>query len=79
MDKVRVAEVVWLDAWVIADETSTAEEAEDNKALVMKDVGFLLSRTKEGVTLASSVSEQDSFRTINFIPAGMIKKVRILK
>jgi hypothetical protein len=71
--------VTWNDAWASMADIST-DSATDHTPMVMEDVGFLISSTKEGVTLCSSKSpEKEGARFIQFIPAGMIVSLKKLK
>lgn len=79
MKKPPVVEVVWLDAW--ADHGNvTLAEVEQNDGLVTHSIGYLVGRTKKGITLASShwPSEMKEYGGVDFIPAKMVVRLRYL-
>ena len=68
--------VTWHDAVQHADGESEPRHA----PYVMKTVGYLLKKTRAGVSLAGEVCATDSaWRNENFIPGGMIKSVDVIK
>jgi hypothetical protein len=68
-----VVEVVWDDAWVDSDSMSV-KAARKSVATRTHSVGFLVSNTDEGITMATDTYEKDrkNVRIVNFIPHCMI-------
>lgn len=79
MKKRPVVEVVWLDAW--AEHGNVAlDEVDGHDGLVTHSVGYLVGRTKKGITLASShwPSDMKEYGGVDFIPAKMVVGLRYL-
>lgn len=73
MKKLQLVRVQWGDAWAFGG----WYRGEPPVPLSVVDVGFLVEKTKEGILLASSVS--NNVGAIKFIPKGMIKKITKIK
>lgn len=69
--------VLWDDAWYDSGGDSlTPETARKNSPTVMESRGFLLSRTKKGITLATDYShDTGEYRHEHFIDSRMIISV----
>lgn len=69
----KVAEVSWEDAWVESDSMSI-KKATKSKAIVTHTIGYLVSETEHGITLATDIYEKDkkTVKIVNFIPHCMI-------
>lgn len=68
--------VTWLDAVQHAD----GEVAPRHKPHTMRTCGWLLRRDRMGVSLACEMCPtDDTWRNENFIPAGMVKGVELIK
>lgn len=70
-----------LAIWHDAHETQHDIPPEEiiHEPMVQQTVGFLIRRDKLGITLATEHGSDGNLRTTNFIPAGMIQRVRKLK
>jgi hypothetical protein len=69
--------VEWGDAhagarWIV-------EEDMVKRPLVVTWVGFLVSNTKEGLSLAFGLDESGNYAGHMFVPAGMIIKIKKVK
>lgn len=83
----KIVEVTWVDAqtpdhggW----EDASILERFKNQGALATTLGFLISRDKNGIAVAASITydlegEVDQISGTFIIPAGMIRKVRILK
>ena len=73
--------VEWGDAWMNPTEYFSKDRAAANIPMPTRTIGFVLSATESGVTVAmSDYGPQPSpYRGTFFIPAGMVKEVRVLK
>ena len=80
MNKVRIVEIEWVDAcsnsgWI------AQKEAEEwiGVPYACKTVGYLVSSTKEQVTVAATYSECDGkLNGLHQVPRGMVKRMRFL-
>ncbi len=78
--KVPFVEVTWLDAWGDGTlEVYIKDAVEKNKPLPMRTRGWLLCDNDDGVLLASEISGVDSYRSISFVPRGMMTGQREIK
>ncbi len=68
--------VVWLDAWQEQNEVTTAD-AEAHRGYETHSVGYLVSDTEAGVTLAMDAfpGHPNHYKTHAFIPAGMLVEI----
>lgn len=59
----------------------TKEEVEKNHCLplLVKTVGFLVKKSKKGISITSGKASNNALLGNFFVPAGMIKKVSKLK
>lgn len=73
--KLKIVEVVWEDA-CSSDPWTRSTKVMDQLRCVT--VGYLLKRDKNAVHLAASVNEAGQRSSTWRIPAGMVKKVRVL-
>lgn len=83
----KIVEVTWIDAqtvdhggWDNLDEL----QKHKNEGAPATSIGFQIDRTSKGITLAASLTfdregEIDLVSGSMIIPAGMIRKVRVLK
>lgn len=70
--------VTWHDAW--EDQRDLFEQDIRHEPKVQHTSGFLIRDNDRGVTLATEYGEEDGeLRTTNFIPRGMIVKVKRLR
>jgi hypothetical protein len=70
--------VTWNDAWE-SQADATPEEIK-HEPVVQNTIGFLIRDNKKGITLATEYAEDGSgLRTTNFIPRGMVVKVKRLR
>lgn len=72
---VKIVEVTWEDA-CSSDPWTRSREVLDRLTCVT--VGYLLKRDKEAIHLAASLNEGGQRSSTWRIPAGMIRKVRVL-
>lgn len=70
--------VTWDDAHASLD-SITKDEAEKMKALRTDSIGYLVSKTKAGVTIAYDEYPDGTYGAYSFIPQGGIVKIRELK
>ncbi len=71
--------VLWEDAWA---SSSWMGEPDDDDPLVVEQVGYFLKQTKNGLYLTNGRCLSPNYKPYNgiqFVPAGMIRKVRLLK
>jgi PhoPQ-activated pathogenicity-related protein len=79
MGKPKVV-VTWGDAWNDNDTIYLPEAVEELGELLVESVGFLLRDDDKGVVLCGQHNElANVYRDMNFIPRGMVRKVRLLK
>lgn len=78
--KRQLAIVEWGDAWTAG--SWEHEDEVDNSPVPATSVGWLIRRDKVGVYLAGTIEGKDlagpSLGNRKFIPAGMIKKIRVV-
>lgn len=72
------AAVAWNDAHCISGATEMAEHEIPHAPAIYTAYGFILRQDEVGITLANEVSGENTYRSINFIPAGMIVEVQVL-
>ena len=78
--KLRIIEVEWLDAQTGFSSPIGMDELDDIKPLLTHSVGYLMREDEEGVILGFMLFDlKQSFKHWQFIPKGMIKKIKILK
>lgn len=75
----KVAIVTWHDAHASQDFQDSAEVTERHAPRLVRSVGFVYKRDRVGITIVRCTDDQDDFDGRLFIPAGMIKTVRILR
>lgn len=80
--KRRLAIVEWSDAWTEGAWKHEDDITQDHAPMPATSVGWLMRRDKVGVYLAGTIEGKDlsgpSVGNRKFIPAGMIKKIRIV-
>jgi hypothetical protein len=74
IDKPFIA-CAWSDAHCISGATELAEHEIPHAAATYTAYGFVLRSDDVGITIATEVSEQGTYRSINFIPRKMIQSV----
>lgn len=74
----HVVVVTWHDAHETSGDFATAADI-DHTPKTQHTVGFLLRSDRVGVTIATERSDDGGYRTTNFIPRGMIVRVRRLR
>lgn len=67
--------IVWNDCHCVSGTTELAEHEIPHSPAVYTAYGFVLRTDEVGITIATEVSEQGTYRSINFIPREMIKSV----
>lgn len=73
MKKYKVVRIDWLDAW---GKSGWFEEREiDCSGYKVASVGYLVKSNKNGVVIASSISEDGTLLGLSFRPHGMIVKI----
>lgn len=70
--------VTWDDAHAYLD-SITIDEAKALKAYRTDSIGYLIAKTKHGLTIAYDEYPDGTYGAYSFIPAGMVVKVRELK
>ena len=70
--------VKWQDAHCISGATEMAEHEIPHAPALYTAYGFVLRNDAVGVTIANEVSGENTYRSINFIPAGMIVEIQPL-
>lgn len=72
-------QISWNDAHCISGTTELSEHEIHHRPALYIVYGFVLRQDEVGITIANEVSEDGNYRSINFIPAGMIVEVLPLK
>ena len=75
MKKIRVVKVYWVDSQM----SSGWRELDDPSDLLCVSVGVFISKTKDRVTLATSINSYDLHADIMEIPLCCIKRIQFLK
>lgn len=84
----KIVEVTWIDAQSVDHggwEDLSALERHECKGALAVTIGFQMGRTKDGISLASSLTfapgadEIEQIGGTFIIPTVMIRKVRVLK
>lgn len=70
--------VTWDDAHASLDPITKAE-AEQMKPARTDSIGYLVAKTKAGVTIAYDAYDDGTYGAYSFIPTGMVVKIRKLK
>jgi hypothetical protein len=77
MLKMQVAAVWWFDAaGPMNHEQFTFEDLESLGPIEMVDVGILLYKDKEKVTLGGEMSQEGQFRRVITIPMVNVKRIK---
>lgn len=71
------AVVVWMDATGTLDETTPRDIK--HKPDPIYSYGFVLRSDEAGISLAHEWMLDDDYRTVTFIPRGMVKEEIVLK
>lgn len=69
--------VTWGDAW--SQSGWSVGEPPSSDSVECQTIGFLKSRTKKGVMVYGRMAEDGCPGLLSFIPAGMVKSVKVLK
>lgn len=70
--------VTWHDAHDTQDDFTPEQLRANHKPAVQRIVGFQMLRDRKGISLAADIDEAGDGRSVNFIPAAMIRSVRRL-
>lgn len=73
-----IVRVVWKDAHGVAGTTALAIHEIPHGGIKITSYGLLLRRDEAGVSIASEVCEDGTYRGYTFIPAGMLLDVEPL-
>ena len=71
--------VEWVDAHSRAEWLEPADALKEHKPITCFNVGWILKRDREGMTIYSSLNNNNDVSELTFIPGGMIKKITVLK
>lgn len=74
-----LVEVVWDDALGMRHGWREKGDVEDTDESIVISVGFLLSKTKDHITLAMDADGDGGHNGRSRIPAGMVKSIRTLR
>lgn len=77
--KLPFAFVAWKDAHCVSGATEMSIHEIPHAAANYVLSGWVLRYDAEGITLASEYSSEGTYRGINFVPAGMIASVQLVK
>lgn len=77
LQKLRVAEVTWVDATVVGGWWSA--DRTDHSNIEVKSVGWYLPPTKTQIRLGYSITSNGMLNELFLIPKAWVKKVRLLK
>jgi hypothetical protein len=77
--KPSIVEIEWGDAWGLNGWQSLQRLDEEHKPLPVVSVGFLFKKNRQGVTLVAGIAEDGTPLAAQFIPNGMIKKIKKVK
>lgn len=75
--KYPLVEVLWHDAWSQGGWQTT--DPQKNEPAPCLSVGYMIAKTKSGVTLAGSLDDGANVGVIQFRPSGMIKSIKVLR
>lgn len=80
VQKLPLAVVEWLDAWVDGnDPVNLADAAATHKPKVVVTIGWVLLQNNHGISIANEhYGDEDTYRGRTFIPAAMIKSITIM-
>lgn len=70
--------VTWDDAHASLD-AITVDEAKELKPYRTDSIGYLVAKTKHGITIAYDEYADGTYGAYSFIPAGMVVRVRKIK
>lgn len=70
-----LAKVVWKDAHGVAGTTALALHEIPHGGILITSYGLILKQDLEGVSIASEVCEDGTYRGYTFVPAGMLVSV----
>lgn len=65
----------WADAHCISGASELSETELPHAAAMYTLYGFVLRRDDVGITVAAEISDNNTYRGISFVPAGMIESV----
>lgn len=78
--KFEIVEVEWLDAQTGFSSPIGMDELEDIQPLLTNSVGYLMREDEKGLMLGFMLfDKKQSFKHWQFIPKGMIQKIKKLK
>lgn len=69
-----LVKVEWLDAHGTATTVHSVDDI-PHAGIVVQSYGILLRQDDAGVSIASEVCDDDSYRGYTFVPAGMVRSV----
>ena len=76
----KIVEVTWEDASFEDMTHRTQRTVEEDTFVVLRSVGYLISRNKRAIRLAMEWRpDSDRVRDILLIPTSLVKKVRVLR
>lgn len=75
----QFAIIRWRDAHCVSGATELSEHEIPHAPAHYTRYGFILRHDDAGVTIASEHSDEATYRNIDFIPAGMIEELVIVK
>lgn len=70
-----IVKVLWKDAHGVAGTTALAIHEIPHGGILITSYGLLLKQDTEGVSIASEVCEDGTYRGYTFIPSGMLVAV----
>lgn len=74
-----LVEVIWDDAMGMRHSWKEKGDIEDTDASIVVSVGFMISKTKEHVTLAMDTDGEGAHNGRSRIPVGMVKAIKTLR
>lgn len=77
----RQSLVIWNDAKASLDEYRTSEVEAFHRPTVVHTYGYIVKKDDSGITIAAEWipardGDEDTYRSVSFIPAGMVIEVR---
>ena len=75
MSDLQMVKVTWLDAHGIVGTTALALHEIPHGGIVITSYGLLLRHDEQGVSIASEMCADGTYRGYTFVPAGMLVEV----
>jgi hypothetical protein len=78
-NKPSLVTVEWGDAWTVNGWQSISELDKEHSSMEVISAGFVFKKDKTGITICQGFSKNGTPLSAQFIPLGMIRKIKKVK